>query len=101
MITRMPICLSILPSNVENAEEIFSHNEMQAQIKENFDVFEKTLNEKERAIFRERLLNDEKVTLQELSDRFHVSKERIRQIEERLLIKLKTFLSDKLDPLEI
>jgi RNA polymerase sigma-32 factor len=93
--------LSILPSNQESAEELLADKQSKEMLKENFAAFEKTLNEKERVIFHERLLQDEKATLQELSDKLLISKERVRQIEERLLTKLKDFLTGKIDPLEI
>jgi len=48
-----------------------------------------TLNDKEQVILRERLLNDEPVTLQEIADRFGVSRERVRQIEVNLLAKMR------------
>jgi RNA polymerase sigma-32 factor len=46
------------------------------------------LNERERVILRERRLRDEPLTLEDLSRRFHVSRERIRQLEVRAVEKL-------------
>lgn len=46
------------------------------------------LNEREREIVFERRLRDEPLTLEELSGRFHVSRERIRQLEVRAVEKL-------------
>jgi RNA polymerase sigma-32 factor len=48
------------------------------------------LNERERDILNQRRLQDQPVTLEELSDRFGVSRERIRQIEVRAFEKLQT-----------
>ena len=48
------------------------------------------LNEREREILRERRLRDEPLTLEDLSRRFHVSRERIRQLEVRAVDKLTT-----------
>jgi RNA polymerase sigma-32 factor len=47
------------------------------------------LNEREREIIRERRLRDEPLTLEDLSHRFHVSRERIRQLEVRAVEKLR------------
>ena len=52
---------------------------------------------KDRVIFDERLVADEPRTLQELGDRFGVSRERVRQLEKRLLGKLKAYLEDSVD----
>jgi RNA polymerase sigma-32 factor len=46
------------------------------------------LNDRERRIFEARRLADEQVTLEELAERFHVSRERIRQIEVRAFEKV-------------
>ena len=46
------------------------------------------LNERERHILMERRLKDDPVTLEELSTRYDVSRERIRQIEVRAFEKL-------------
>ena len=52
------------------------------------------LDARERLIVRERLMTDEPITLQELGDRLGVSKERVRQLEERARSKLRTSLAD-------
>lgn len=52
------------------------------------------LSERELLIVRERLMSDDPCTLQELGDRLGVSKERVRQIEERARGKLRARLED-------
>jgi RNA polymerase sigma-32 factor len=47
------------------------------------------LGDRERRIFEARLLADEPLTLEELATKFNVSRERIRQIEARGLLKLR------------
>ena len=48
------------------------------------------LNARERDIVRERRLRDEPLTLEVLSERYSISRERVRQIEARALEKLRT-----------
>jgi RNA polymerase sigma-32 factor len=59
----------------------------------------KTLNERERHILIERRLKDEATTLEDLSQRYRISRERVRQIEVRAFEKLqrsmKTQISDR------
>jgi RNA polymerase sigma-32 factor len=47
-------------------------------------------------IYRERLLNEDPLTLREIGDKYGISRERVRQIEERVKKKLKTYLSKEL-----
>lgn len=47
-----------------------------------------TLNEREKRIFKARRLNDQPLTLEELSNEFNISRERVRQIEMRAFEKV-------------
>lgn len=87
---------SILPSDSETAEEILAKTQLRAAVERTFHEFSTTLKEKELAIFNLRLLAEEKATLQEMSDQLGISKERVRQIENRIKEKLKAFMLEKL-----
>jgi RNA polymerase sigma-32 factor len=65
-------------------------------VREALESFKKTADEKEKAIIDERLLADDPVTLQEIGERFSLSRERIRQIENRLKNRLKEYLREHL-----
>jgi len=58
------------------------------------------LNERERDIIHQRQLAEEPVTLEELGERYGVSRERVRQIEARALDKLKTAMRAARDALD-
>jgi RNA polymerase sigma-32 factor len=47
------------------------------------------LNEREEYIVRRRIMADDPATLQEIGDRFNITRERARQIEKEALKKLK------------
>ncbi|MDF1848194.1 MAG: RNA polymerase factor sigma-32 [Parvibaculaceae bacterium] len=55
------------------------------------------LNPRERAIISERRLSDQTVTLEQLGTKFGISKERVRQIENRALEKMKAAITEKID----
>ena len=61
----------------------------------------KQLNEREREILVERRLRDEPLTLEDLSHRFHVSRERIRQLEVRAVEKLRQAILGAAKPLQL
>lgn len=87
---------SLLPDQHLSAEELLAKKEMRELIHDSFDEFAATLNEKERIIFRDRMLGEDKATLQDIAAQFSLSRERVRQIEERLRSRLKEFLDKKL-----
>jgi RNA polymerase sigma-32 factor len=66
-------------------------------VREKLRAFEATLDDdRERAIWRERLMAHDPASLSEIGDRYKVSKERIRQIQARIEARLKTYLQDQL-----
>lgn len=76
--------------------------ELSVLVRQHLDEFRKTIRDKELVIFDERLAADEPQTLQQLGDRFGVSRERVRQLEVRLTNKLREFLRERLgDAVEI
>src|SRR5690606_15352573 len=58
--------------------------------------FGATLSGRELEIFRDRIVADEPITLQELGDRWGVSRERARQLEKRMVLRLREFLQTEL-----
>ena len=76
------------------------HNVAQSQFSEllkgKLEAFAKTLEGREQTIFRERWLTEEPLTLQEIGDRYQVSRERARQLEKRMLDRLKKYLEAEL-----
>jgi RNA polymerase sigma-32 factor len=70
--------------------------EFQELLREKLQVFSTGLKDRELDIFRERLLSDTPATLQEIGEKYGVSRERARQIEERLKKKLRVYLQSEL-----
>ena len=61
-------------------------------LKKHLKNMDKDFNDKEKSIIKDRLLKDPPKTLQQIASHFNVSREAIRQTEERLMKKLKTKL---------
>lgn len=88
--------LSVLPAQQPSAEDTLEKKELQSMIEKHFHEFAETLSERDRVIFNDRLLGEEKVTLNDLAEKFSLSKERVRQLETRIRDRLKEFMTEKL-----
>ncbi len=84
--------LDVLPDPSRNPEELAAGEEFRAFAREKVEEFTNTLKDKELEIFRSRLLAEEPPTLQQIGERFGISRERVRQIESRLKKRFKEFL---------
>jgi RNA polymerase sigma-32 factor len=88
--------LSFLPDTSANPEESVANAEYRQVMGEKIEEFASGLKDKELVIFRERLLNEDPVTLREIGERYGISRERVRQIEERLKKRLREYLSKEI-----
>ena len=86
--------IDMMPSVGAGPETQMADNELQALLKDKLADFRATLagKEKDVAIFDLRLVADDPLTLQDLGDRFGISRERVRQLEQRLLGRLRDYL---------
>lgn len=92
--------LHFLPDDKQSPEEQFAETQYQQLLRDKMESFAGTLKDKELVIYRERLLNEEPVTLREIGEKYGISRERVRQIEERVKKKLKMFLSKEMADLK-
>jgi RNA polymerase sigma-32 factor len=83
--------LDFLPSE-QTTEDAVANAQYQRAMSERMREFGQTLSGKDRTIFEERLLAEEPKTLQEIGEMYGISRERVRQIEERLKRRLRQFL---------
>jgi len=83
---------SFLPSNGPGIESTVAGKEIKVKLAELLETLKDRLNDKERMILEKRLLTDEPLTLQNIADKFSISRERVRQIEVNLLKKMKKYL---------
>ena len=77
-----------LTSEYPDQEHLLSNNQQLAQKRDLLTEAMAVLSQRERHIIRERRLKESPATLQNLSDHFGISRERVRQIEVRAFEKL-------------
>jgi RNA polymerase sigma-32 factor len=86
--------LSFLQDSKQTPEEEFAETQYRELLRDKMEQFAKTLKDKELVIYRERLLNEDPLTLREIGEKYGISRERVRQIEERVKKKLRSYLKD-------
>ncbi|HEY1555257.1 MAG TPA: RNA polymerase factor sigma-32 [Kofleriaceae bacterium] len=84
--------LDYLPSEDDRPDRAVANSEFAQLLRGKLEAFALTLEGREQTIFRERWLTDEPKTLQEIGDKYQVSRERARQLERRMLDRLKKYL---------
>ena len=84
--------MDFLPALGPGVEEGIADSEVSRLVRDSIHELIPSLSEKEVYILEHRLLTDEPATLREIGERYHVTRERIRQLEARLLEKLKEHL---------
>lgn len=92
---------SFLPSDDLPVDDQLADQEAKAILHDKLVLFRQQLKGKEAVIFDNRLLTEDPMTLQEIGDRFGISRERVRQIESRLKKKLKAYLEEEIEDLDL
>jgi RNA polymerase sigma-32 factor len=83
-----------------DVEEIVSDRERSEILSKRVAEFKTTLNDKEVFIFDNRIMTDDALTLQEIGAKFNISRERVRQIENRVVKKFKERFKGELKELD-
>jgi RNA polymerase sigma-32 factor len=87
---------NFLPSSEPHVDDILADAELKSIFRKKLALFRQGLTDKELDILDSRLLAEKSLTLQEIGARHGVSRERVRQIEDRLIKKLRHFLQNEI-----
>lgn len=92
--------ISLLPSESEGADSLLASSQLKELLKNKLDLFRENLSPRELLILEKRLMSESPVTLQEIGEEFGISRERVRQLEERLKKTLLIFLRKEMPDIE-
>jgi RNA polymerase sigma-32 factor len=81
--------LDILPSQQVPADELLARDQLRTLFREKLGEFIKTLDERDEDILRNRLLSETPLTLDDLGAKYGITKERTRQLEARIIKRLR------------
>jgi RNA polymerase sigma-32 factor len=85
-----------LAATEELIDEKLARGELKNLFQEKFQEFAETLSERDKVILFERLIAEEPKTLQEIGDRFGITREAVRLNEKNLVNRIKAYMEDAL-----
>jgi RNA polymerase sigma-32 factor len=88
--------IDFLSTAAESAEDKVAKKEMDVLLHNKIDEFKKKLTPRELEIFDLRIFSDNPVTLQEIGDRYSISRERVRQVEKNVVKKMREFFKKEI-----
>jgi RNA polymerase sigma-32 factor len=88
--------MDFIPAEATDIETDMADGEISDLLKDKIRGILPDLNDKERDILYDRLLAEKPLTLREIGEKYGITRERVRQIEARLLKKLKEHLSQEI-----
>ncbi|MFC1533799.1 RNA polymerase sigma factor RpoD/SigA [Thermodesulfobacteriota bacterium] len=91
---------SILPDRKMDIDEQISDVEGRTILLKKLKDYRSRLSEKELDIFDNRIMSENPKTLQELGDKYHISRERVRQIQVRIVNNIKKWLIEEIPNFE-
>lgn len=95
-----PTLLHTLTDDGPTPEESLAEDEYRRAVRDRLKTFGESLEDKDLVVFRERLMAEQPLTLREIGERYGISRERVRQIENRVKKKLKKYLSEEFRELD-
>jgi RNA polymerase sigma-32 factor len=84
--------LDVLPSQQAAADDVLADQELRVLFRKKVAEFTKTLDEREEDILRNRLLSETPLTLDDLGAKYGITKERTRQLEARIIKRLRDYM---------
>jgi RNA polymerase sigma-32 factor len=90
----------LLPAGTLPIDEHLGDKELRELFSEKLGEFRVSLDRRDREIFEKRMMAEKPLTLRELGQKYDISPERVRQIEEEILTKARDFLRREIPDFE-
>lgn len=91
----------LLSIESETVEDTMANKEMDVLLHQKIDEFRKQMSERELDIFDRRIFSDSPETLQEIGDRYQISRERVRQVEKNIIKKMRVFFQKEIPDFDV
>jgi len=88
--------VDLLSDEAETAEDKVAKKEMTNLLREKIEAFKEKMTPREVEIFELRIFSDNPMTLQDIGDRYGISRERIRQVEKNIVKKMRDYFKQEI-----
>jgi len=88
--------MELLETEGESVEEQMAKKEMKALLHEKIKEFSQQMTPRESEIFTTRIFSDTPATLQEIGDKYQISRERVRQVEKNIIKKMRDYFRNEI-----
>jgi RNA polymerase sigma-32 factor len=92
--------LDVLPSQQVPADEQLAQTQLKTLFRAKLAEFVKTLDERDEDILRNRILSETPLTLEDLGAKYSITKERTRQLEARIINRLRDYVKKDIKDFE-
>jgi RNA polymerase sigma-32 factor len=93
--------MDILPSQTTPADESLAHAELRELFRKKLAEFAATLDDRYADILRNRILSETPLTLDDIGKKYNISRERARQLEEKIIKRLRDFMKKEVKDFEL
>ncbi len=91
----------LLSIETDTAEDTMAKKEMDVLLHQKINEFRKQMSERELDIFDTRIFSDSPETLQQIGDRYQISRERVRQVEKNIIKKMRVFFQKEIPDFDV
>ncbi len=92
--------IEFLSTDSDSAEDQVAQKQMEGLLHEKIAEFRSQMSDRELDIFDNRIFSESPVTLQEIGDRYGISRERVRQVEKNVIKKMREYIRREIPDFE-
>jgi RNA polymerase sigma-32 factor len=93
--------MEVLPSQSAPVDEHFAEEELRELFRRKLAIFAATLDDRYADILRNRILSENPMTLDDIGRKYSISRERARQLEEKIIKRLREYLKKEVKDFDL
>jgi RNA polymerase sigma-32 factor len=93
--------MEVLPSQSMPADEQLAEDELRELFRRKLAVFASSLDDRYADILRNRILSENPMTLDDIGRKYHISRERARQLEEKIIKRLRDYMKKEVKDFDL